>query len=79
MPVDVICAYARVVWTHLHDGGWVDNPAPAEIVALVDEAIRELPYAKQTILANIGGPKADLKTSKDGEEISREYKGTAST
>lgn len=60
MPTDVICAYARVMWTHLHDAGRVDEPAPDEAVSLVDEAIRALPYAKRAILSSIGGLKADL-------------------
>ena len=63
MPADVICAYARVLWTHLHDAGCGDKPAPAEAAELVEAAIRELPYAKQTILARIGGEKADLPLS----------------
>ena len=61
MPVDVICAYSRIMWKHLHAAGLVDLAAPAEAVILVNEAIRGLSKEKQTLILNIGGPKADLK------------------
>ena len=61
LSVDVICAYARIRFKFLHDAKLLDEPADPLAVALVDEAIQCLPQAKQTLILNIGGPKADLK------------------
>lgn len=61
---DVICAYARLRFAYLHASALLDNPAPAQSISLVDETIRLLPYHKQTILASIGGTKADLKQTR---------------
>lgn len=63
LSVDVICAYARVRFKFLHDAKRLDEPANPLAVALVNEAILNLPYEKQTILSNIGGEKADLASN----------------